>query len=67
MEFSHEQTIKFFKAREFDNEFFKNLIISKSQREAYEKTEKAYHKIFGRNRYKNFESYRKCRDYRMKM
>lgn len=67
MEISSEQMFLFSKAKEFDKLFFNNLINSKSHREAYEKTEKAYHKIFGKNRYKNFESYRKCRDYRMKM
>ena len=66
MKFDTEQIIKFLKAKEFDKQFFKNLITSKSHLEAYEKTEKMYREIFGKNRYKNFDSYRKCRDHRMR-
>lgn len=49
----------------FDAEFFRNLATSKTHLEAYEKTEEIYRSIFGRNRYRSFESYRNSRDRRI--
>ena len=50
----------------FDAEFFKNLAISKTHYEAYDKTEELYRSYFGRNRYSSFNSYRNARDNRIK-
>lgn len=50
----------------FDKLFFSNLRTTKTQVEAYEKTEKQYHGYFGRNRYSNYDSYRNSRNRRLK-
>jgi len=50
----------------FDQEFFKNLASSSTQKEAYEKTEALYQSFFKKRRYSCFDSYRKVRDARIR-
>lgn len=62
-----EAALRLLKAKEFDHVFFNNLKICKTQMEAYEMTEKLFHEFFGKNKYRNFESFRKSRDSRLKV
>ncbi len=53
-------------AKGFDDLYFNFLPDSRTNEEAYARTEGEYRRHFKKNRYRNYESYRKARDYRMK-
>ena len=50
----------------FDERFWKYAKESKTYLEAYEKTEIEHNKYFGKRRYSDYNSYRNCRDKRIK-
>ncbi|MBW1612420.1 MAG: hypothetical protein JRJ57_00265 [Deltaproteobacteria bacterium] len=51
----------------FMRAYYRNLSECESYQEAYEETEKKYVALFGRRRYRNYESFRKTRDRIMKL
>lgn len=51
----------------FMKAYYRNLSECDSYLEAYERTEEKYQALYGRRRYKNYESFRKSRDRRMKL
>jgi hypothetical protein len=51
---------------DFDRAFFAELASADTNVEAYERVEGRYVNIFGKRKYKNYESYRKCRDRRLR-
>ena len=51
----------------FMKAYYRNLSECDSYQEAYERTEEKYQALYGRRRYKNYESFRKSRDRRMKL
>ena len=50
----------------FDERFWKNSKDSKTYLEAYEKTEKEFENHFGKRKYSDYNSFRNCRDRRIK-
>jgi hypothetical protein len=52
--------------RGFDERFWKHSKDCKTYIEAYEKTEKEFHKHFGKRKYSDYNSYRNSRDKRIK-
>ena len=50
----------------FDERFWKHAKESKTYIEAYEKTEMEHEKHFGKLRYSDYNSFRNCRDRRIK-
>jgi hypothetical protein len=46
----------------FIAEYFANLKVTKTQMDAYEMTEKEFLRIFGRRKYKNFDSFRQLKN-----
>ena len=50
----------------FDERFWEFAKETKTYVEAYEKTENEYEKHFGKRKYSDYNSYRNCRDKRIK-
>ena len=50
----------------FDERFWKYAKEAKTYVEAYEKTENEYEKHFGMRKYSDYNSFRNCRDKRIK-
>ena len=51
----------------FDERFWKHAKESKTYIEAYEKTEMEHEKHSGKRRYSDYNSFRNCRDRRIKL
>jgi len=60
-----DQAIALNTPKGFDQEYFKNLKSSKTNKEAYDKTEELYKSFFKKRRYSSFESYRVVRNARI--
>jgi hypothetical protein len=65
MEYS-EKDLRLSTVSGFDAEYFNNLAISKTNIEAYEKTETLYERIFRKRKYSSFDSFRKAYNNRIK-
>ena len=50
----------------FDERFWDNAAQSKTYKIAYEKVEQEYESYFGKRKYSDYNSYRNCRDKRIK-
>ena len=58
--------IELVNATKFDQAFFAELMNCDTNIEAYERIEEKYFSVFGKRKYSNYDSYRKCRDRRLK-
>ena len=50
----------------FDERFWDNAAHCKTYKIAYEKVEEEYESVFGKRKYSDYNSYRNCRDRRLK-
>jgi orotate phosphoribosyltransferase len=59
---NHQKIKRFSTTSGFIAEYFANLKVTTTQVDAYERTEKEFLKIFGRRKYKNFDSFRQIKN-----